>query len=31
MGLIQIMVRFDNHTKGISIVVGIIIFSIVEG
>lgn len=31
MGLIQIMVCFDNHTKGISIVVGIIIFSIVEG
>lgn len=29
--LIQIMLFFDNQTKGISMVVGIIIFSIVEG
>lgn len=31
VGLIQIMVCFDSHTRGISIVVGIIIFSIVVG
>lgn len=31
VGLIQIMVCFDNHTRGISIVVGIMIFSIVVG
>lgn len=31
VGLIQIIVRFDNHTRGISMVVGIIIFSIVVG
>lgn len=31
VGLIQIMVGFDNHTRGISIVVGRIIFSIVVG
>lgn len=31
VGLIQIMVCFDNHTRGISIVVGRIIFSIVAG
>lgn len=31
VGLIQIMVCFDNHTRGISIVVGIMIFSIVIG
>lgn len=29
--LIQIMLFFDSQTKGMSIVVGIIIFSIVEG
>lgn len=29
--LIQIMLFFDNQTKGMSMVVGIIIFSIVEG
>lgn len=29
--LIQIILFFDNQTKGMSIVVGIIIFSIVEG
>lgn len=31
VGLIQIMVCFDSHTRGISIVVGIMIFSIVVG
>lgn len=31
VGLIQIMLCFDSHTSGISIVVGIIIFSIVGG
>lgn len=29
--LIQIMLFFDNHVKGISIIVGIMIFSIVGG
>lgn len=29
--LIQIILFFDSQTKGMSIVVGIIIFSIVEG
>lgn len=31
VGLIQIMVCFDSHTRGISIAVGRIIFSIVVG
>lgn len=31
VGLIQIMVCFDNHTRGISMAVGRIIFSIVAG
>lgn len=31
MELIQIILGFDVHVRGISIAVGIIIFSIVEG
>lgn len=31
VGLIQIMLRFDSHARGISIVVGIMIFSIAGG
>lgn len=31
VALIQIMLFLDHHTVGISIIVGIIVFSIVEG
>lgn len=31
MGLIQIMVRFDIHTRGINMIVGMMIFSIGAG
>lgn len=31
MELIQIILLFDNHVSGISMIVGIIIFSIEEG
>lgn len=31
VGLIQIMVCFDSHTRGISMIVGRMIFSIVAG
>lgn len=30
VGLIQTMLRFESHARGINIVVGMIIFSIVE-